>query len=119
MHLKVVTIGLTRNVLLVGNVAIKFPTSKNWPLFLHGLLANMQERQYSTTGDPRLCPVLFASRLGFWLVMQRAIPLSDEDWTTFDLAKFRMEAEGYIPVEGKRNSFGKIGEQIVAVDYGS
>jgi hypothetical protein len=38
--------------------AYKLPSFYSWKHFLLGLLANMQEAEFSRTGRPELCPVL-------------------------------------------------------------
>ncbi len=72
--------GATRLVFFVGKYAFKFPSAKEWRLFLHGLLANMQEVVFSKAGWPELCPVLFHLPLGLMVVMPRCQPLTEEDY---------------------------------------
>lgn len=111
--------GATRWVFLVGRLAIKVPRPTQWRLFLCGLLSNMQERQFSRTGWPELCPVL-ASLPGGWLVvMPRCRPLTDLQFENFDTREFISRSDGQIPVEEKQCSFGWLDGRIVAVDYGS
>lgn len=117
MELK--TNGVTRLVLLTKNYAFKVPNVLNgWSMFLTGLLCNMQERLFSTTEWPELCPVVFSTWGGWLVVMRRARPLTDEEWETFDYARFSNRGEGIVPVELKRCSFGVLNDRIVAVDYG-
>lgn len=55
--------GTTRAVLLIGRLAIKFPTMVEWRLFLYGMLGNMQEAVWwNGLPDSRemMCPVLFS-----------------------------------------------------------
>ncbi len=48
-----VTTGVTRTVFLCGRLAFKLPCMRyGWRLFLQGLLANMQEREFSRTRWP-------------------------------------------------------------------
>lgn len=90
-----------------------------WRLFLHGLLANMQEAKFSKTGWPELCPVLFAFPGGFLIVMRRARPLTRSEFDSLDLERW-IEKEAYtIPAEPKMDSFGWLDGRLVAVDYGS
>lgn len=112
--------GCTRTVLLIGSWVIKIPSVVEWRLFLYGLLANIQERRFSKTGWPELCPVLWALPGGWLIIMRRAEPLTREQFMTFDIDGFR-EKPGHLitGVENKMDSFGWIDGRIVAVDYGS
>jgi hypothetical protein len=112
--------GCTRIVLLTQRYAIKLPNFLNgWRLFLTGLLANMQERQFVATGWPELCPVLF-SLPGGWLVVMPCVRVMNEDeFTTFDAASFCGRLDGTVPAEMKSNSFGFLDGRVVAIDYGN
>ena len=112
--------GITREVFLTRRYAIKIPKLiYGWHKFLHGLLANMQERAFAKAGWPELCPVVFSIPGGWLLVMRRADPLTDDEWSAFDPKAFCDQEDYIIPAENKRDSFGKINGQIVAIDYGS
>jgi hypothetical protein len=111
--------GATRFVFLIGPWAVKVPRLSCWRLFLHGLLANLQERAFSRTGWFEICPVLWALPGGFLLVMRRAEPLTDAQWARFDYGDFVNDPEGHVPAECKQSSFGLLDGRIVAVDYGS
>lgn len=114
------TNGVTRLVFLTESYAFKVPNFLNgWRLFLNGLLANMQERQFSGLAWPRLCPVVFSTIGGWLVIMRRARPLTDDEWAMLDIDAFRhMPDGGMIPVEAKRCSFGVLNGRIVAVDFG-
>lgn len=65
-------------------------------------------------GWPNLCPILFADRAGFFVVMPRAHqPVTEEE---------AHEALGDhypdITSETKAADFGKVGYRIVVLDYG-
>jgi hypothetical protein len=113
--------GATRMVLLTRRWAIKLPRPTEWRLFLHGLLANMQERMFWTMRDDRMCPVHFSLPGGWLVVMPFARPLTDEEWAAFDADKFCVgnEDDAMVPAENKRDSFGVLSGRVVAVDYGS
>mgnify|MGYP001557967698 CR=1 FL=1 len=112
--------GATRTVLLTNRYAIKIPRLVEWRLFLHGLLANMQERQFwHHWGHEKLCPVLCSIPGGWLLVMPRAAALSREEFAVLNVETFRDAGTGIIPVEDKQDSFGWYKGRIVAVDYGS
>ena len=117
--------GCTSYVLLIGRLAIKVPTLRSWKHFLLGLIANMQERDFSASKWQQLCPVLFSVWGGWLVVMRRAEPLKESDWPAFydhikDGWLCGVEGDGYyIPCEPKINSFGWYQGRIVCVDYGN
>ena len=98
--------GATRAVILVGRWAVKLPRPTSWRLFLSGLLANMQEREFARTGWPELCPVLFSLPGGWLVVMPRAEPLTDGEWELLDIMgtreKWPDRGDYVVPVEMKR-----------------
>ena len=110
--------GATRHVLLVGCIALKIPRLTEWRLLLCGLLANMQERQFSRTGWPELCPVLWSIPGGWLVVMRRAREMTDDEFAGFDSLAWMTRTDGLVPVEEKCSSFGWLNGSIVAVDYG-
>jgi hypothetical protein len=114
---KIIKTGVTRIVVLVSKYAIKMPRADyGWTKFLQGLLANMQEAQFS--GMPGVCPVLLAIPGGFLNVMLRAEPLTGEipAWV---FKKFCEREDYRIPAEYKTDSFGVLNGCLVAVDYGN
>jgi hypothetical protein len=111
--------GTTRQVLLLGCLAIKVPNFTEWRLCLLGLLANMQEAAFSRSGWPELCPVIFSLPGGFLNVMKRAEPMTSEQFDEEALKKW-VDRDGHtIPVEIKVDSFGYIDGELVAIDYGN
>lgn len=106
--------GATREVLLVGRWAVKFPSARGWRLFLHGLLGNMQEALWAPHGAPDLCPVVFACPGGWVIVMARAEPAGDV--YTPEMAALRARQHD-IP-EPKASSYGWLDGRLVAVDFG-
>ncbi len=110
--------GATRTVILVCGYAVKVPRLHSWRAFLNGLLANMTEREFAATGWPELCPVRFSLPGGWLIVMDRAFPLTDEQWASFDPEAFCCREKYAVPAEMKRSSFGLMSGRIVAVDYG-
>lgn len=118
-----VTLGISRTVFLVGGYAIKVPCGRyGWAKWLRGLLANLQERQWSRFGYPELCPVLFADPLGLVVIMPRAEILTRQ-LDPREYMEFFGEIypkRGYrIPSENKPDSFGYVNGRLVAVDYGN
>lgn len=61
--------GCTRNVILIGPYAIKYPRLNSFKAFLLGLLANIREVERS--GQPHLARVLAYLPFGLALVMER------------------------------------------------
>jgi hypothetical protein len=107
--------GTTRPVWCVGNWAIKFPNFLNgWPHGLRGLLGNLQEAEFSSTGWDSLCPVLWSLPGGLLLVMRRARELTWDERRHIDASRL----DG-VPVEWKPSSFGWLDGRVVAIDYGS
>ena len=111
--------GASRVVILTKNYAIKLPTWKHYRLFLHGLLANMQEGTWGEVGYEGFAPVIRSNPLGFYVVMKRAREMTMEEYLEFDYLAFVDRPDYRIPAENKPDSFGWIDGKIVAIDYGS
>lgn len=115
--------GATRIVVLSGGYAFKFPYPYTWRHFLTGLLANIQEYEFSTLKDDRMCPILFRIWGGWLCVMPRCEELTQDDFDKLNYRLFRpehhIEGKCKVPVENKRDSFGWLNGNIVAIDYGS
>jgi hypothetical protein len=111
-------------VFLIGPWAFKVPYVKygwyentGYRSFLYGLLANDQERRFSSLSQ-KLCPVVFGFPFGLLLVMRRAEPM-DRELSADEYDAFVNQDGAVLPVEHKWDSFGILNGQIVAVDYGS
>lgn len=113
--------GSTRWVLLIGNVAIKFPALWGWSNFLKGLLANMQERLMWNCSEmkDKLCPIVFSIPYGFLIVMRRAKVATVLDITEEQLYDYCQHEKWVLPVELKHDSFGYYKGKLVAIDYGN
>lgn len=117
--------GATRTVILTRRHALKIAGAWTythrcwWRHLLHGLLANMQERAFSKTGWPELCPVVFCMPGGWFLIMRRARIMTAEEFEQFDHEAFCARSDYTVPAERKADSFGYLDGRIVAVDYGS
>lgn len=98
---------------------LKIPNFSSYSQFLHGILANLQEKTFSSAGWTELCPVTIAGNSGLWLIMPYARPLTDEEWESFDYDAFVEQKQYRVPAEKKRDSFGVWYGKVVAVDYGS
>lgn len=112
--------GATRTVVLVGRWAVKVPSCRGgWRNFLIGLLANMQERTFSATGWPELCPVVFSLPGGWIVVMPRCEPVGELTDEVYQ--RMTKHADYEVPAENKDDSFGWLGGEggrLVAIDYG-
>ena len=115
--------GATRNVLVFNSFVVKFPTFLSWSLFLRGLLANMQEALFSGVDDS-LCPVLYANKFGFMLIMPKAavIPCS-VNWAGFsNYLHSRYDGaqmSEFILSDLKPSNWGILKGKLVKIDYGS
>ena len=115
--------GATRWVFFIGKYAIKIPSLYDWKHFLWGLLGNLNEIQFSKISDAefkdKLCPIKFYIPGGFLIAMLKADKLSTADINQFNAAEFCTLKNGYmIPAEFKTDSFGKLNNKIVCIDYG-
>lgn len=118
----IITTGATRNVLLVGKYAIKFPSTFSYRNFLQGILANQQEYQFSKIKDfqHKLCPVLFRLPTFLIIVMPRVRVLRPNELSKQFLSEFiRINDSWTIHAETKYSSFGWLNSRLVAIDYGS
>ncbi len=126
--------GVTRFVICVGPFAIKLPRLEfgynGWRNFLHGLLANMTETEFSSYLSGVVAPVLFSIAGGWAVIMPRAKPFekldneSDDDFIArFDYLYSQWlntpNALGVSMIEKKPDSFGFINGQFLAIDYGA
>lgn len=119
--------GVTRNVLKVGGWAFKFPRLNNWKMFLQGLVANLNEVDFNRWLLPLVVEIRFALPGGFLNVSKWAEPLTpDEAHGHYaelvqsasmnpDDARLSFLVE---VLENKTDSFGKLGQVIVILDYG-
>ena len=110
--------GAFRTVLLVGRIAIKLPHLRHAAA---GMRSNRWEREMWRIWRPifecwtNLCPILFADRFGFIVVMMRA----SQPVTIDEIEAEDPDCYPDIDVEfGKSANFGRFKGRIVAVDYG-
>jgi hypothetical protein len=116
--------GATRTVILIGNWAIKLPfTFSNnlpyrgfWYRFLHGLLSNMQEKEFSHVKYLiPLLPINFYIWGGFMNIMKRGIPITNKEFEHIQTLSHLLPPI----VEMKQDSFVKVDGVIYVCDYGS
>lgn len=101
-------------MLLTRKRAYKFPALTSWRNALYGLLNSMNEAEHC--GRSGACPVLWRLPGGFLNVMPRAADLTEKEFAALDVADFCYCNN--LVVEHKRDSFGWLEGEIVAVDYG-
>jgi len=115
--------GTTRWVILAGPYAVKVPRIgfgvSGWINFLEGLLSNIQEanvwecaKVLGTT--EMLCPVVFRSWGGWFIVMKRVQILTEDEAERPEIEQI----ESRYGSELKHINYGWLGNRIVAVDYG-
>jgi hypothetical protein len=112
--------GVTRYVVLVGSWAIKVPRHE---LRLAAVPVRAAGEHKSASSPalawPELCPVLFSLPGGWVVVMRRARVMTDAEFESFDVKAWAEHADRIIPVEAKSDSFGWLGDRLVAIDYGT
>lgn len=112
--------GATRAVIVLRKVVIKIPTFKSWKLFLNGMLANLQERQFSCLKDKNLCPVILSSRLGLFVVMRKCYRVNHIGLYLAELHRLKgaLPSEFYLS-DAKPQNFGYLDGRLVKLDYGN
>ena len=122
-----IEIGATRRVFIFNNFVIKIPNTKEYRLFLSGILANLQEKLWSGS-HPDLAKVKWCSLLGLILIMEKAESIGccgyfeDETWDAFqDMLQERYkddELSEFMLSDPKPSNWGYIGDRLVKIDYG-
>lgn len=115
--------GATRTVYIFKNVVIKIPTTKEYRLFLRGLLANIQEGTFSKTHKD-LANVLYHNKLGLFLIMERADVISNNiDWKDFEnvlIEKYKDDPmKEFLLSDFKPSNWGYVKKNLVKIDYGN
>jgi len=112
--------GSTRYIFFIGKFVFKIPSLYTWKNFLWGLLANIQETEFSKVDKmkEKLCPIKFTLPLGILVVMPKVRILKDNELTKDELTRFCTDDGFTIPSELKCDSFGYLNGKLVSVDYG-
>ena len=115
--------GTTRTVLLTKKHAFKLAGNWRgligpwtWKRFLHGLLSNLTERQWSQLGKDCLCPVLFADPFGLLVVMPR---LLDPPRQVCPVEVLWFQEVANVPTDRNPSNFGWVDGRMVLWDYGA
>jgi hypothetical protein len=113
-------LGATRKVFVFKRFVIKVPNTQEYRLFLHGILANFQEKLWSGY-HADLARVLWCSFLSLVLVMERADVISDDDSLLEQLeAKYADDdLKEFLLRDHKSSNWGYIGNRLVKIDYGN
>lgn len=115
--------GCTRIVLEFKNVVVKVPNfSYSWEHFIKGIIANISESKtwkynsgrYNYGLEHLLCPMLFSSWGGWFIVMKKAKVLTEDQYLDLDTSLHQLHFGG----DDKANSYGIINTTIVKIDYG-
>jgi len=112
--------GVTREVLIFRKIVIKIPSLRSWKLFLHGILANLQEKTFSGA-HPMLMPVLFCLA-GFILVMPKCerIFYNEESILIEALNAIKNDSlYEFLESDFKPMNYGIYMGNVVKIDYGS
>lgn len=121
--------GSTRTVILTKKYAIKIPYIYSWKNFLYGILANLQEIEFSTLSSKLpLMPILIKGIWGLFIIMPRASTKNLDANDRFEyidafidkLNLFNIEDQYLIKniIEFKPDSVGIYNNKVVALDYG-
>src|SRR5665647_112728 len=84
INLLKIKLGSTRRVFIFKTFVIKIPNTKEYRLFLYGLLANTQEKVFSSLKRCDLAKVKFCDKLGLILIMEKTEEIEENiDWLKF------------------------------------
>ena len=115
--------GSTRIVFMFNKVVVKMPTLKSWRLFLNGLLANLQERQFSKINNKNLARVLFSDPVGLVIVMERLKEVRHRGLFFVEVQKICCESDLHLDFwlsDCKPENYGYNNRgQLVKLDFGN
>lgn len=109
--------GCTRLVIEFRNFVVKVPNfTYSWLHFLCGLVANINEARTWKWHERKdlLCPILWASWGGWFLVMRKVRVLTIDEYAAANLE----DHFTHFPGDNKANSYGYLDNKIVKIDYG-
>ena len=109
-----ITTGVTRNILLIGNYAIKFPKLSSYREFIWGISSNIEEKQTweDWDHDVRLCPILLYCPFALFIVMPKVDRICTEE-DEIDYSTFKE-----IDDDNHPGNFGFYQGRLVMLDYG-
>lgn len=121
--MKINRCGITRIVFEFKAVVIKIPNfSYSWEHFIVGVLANIREHKtyrynsgkYDNGLSHLLCPVLWCSWGGWFLIMKRVAVMTDDEYLNTDTSIHQLHFGG----DDKSDSYGYLNGYVVKIDYG-
>ncbi|MGL5013975.1 MAG: hypothetical protein ACRC6V_06750 [Bacteroidales bacterium] len=115
--------GSTRIVFIFEKFVIKIPTFKSWKLFLTGILANLQERQFSKIHNKNLARVVLSDPLGLIIVMERVREIRNRGLFFVELQKICCESDLHLDFwlsDCKPENYGYNNKgKLVKLDFGN
>ncbi|MCC6454189.1 MAG: hypothetical protein IT328_04550 [Caldilineaceae bacterium] len=108
--------GVTRSVLLIGNLAIKFPSLRHGQrYFIYGMLGNVLESSHwKQCNHHNLAPVYHCGPFGLWLVMKRYRTILERSLTADELATLP-----FIGIDNNGANVAVEDGRLILVDYGN
>lgn len=114
--------GCTRIVIIIGKLAIKFPRITTYKLFLHGLLANLEESIWNRKNMPQevgLPDVLFVAPFGLFSIQRKVRKVNHIGLFWVELERLIVTSEidsGWWLNDCKPQNFGYLNGQLVKID---
>lgn len=108
----IVKSGYSRLVFVFDQFVIKVPRLHwGWDVFKHGLFCNRTERIiWKHYKSEKLCPVLYSSLWGFWLVMRKA---------ECNFSRKHEFVNEEFPGDDLDVNYGYLDGRLVKIDYGN
>lgn len=116
--------GCTRTVFVFKNYVIKIPTFLSYSLFLNGLLANMQEGEFSKIERDDLGKVYYYNKFGLFLIMKKYYIVDNncnaEKLLSFLEDKYKDDdMRSFMLRDFKPSNWGVYKNKFVKIDYGN
>jgi hypothetical protein len=121
LDIKISQQGCFRNVLLIGNYAIKVPTILNQQNFIYGCYSNIRERNYCKNVNKNggfldiVVPSLFCSIFGLIQIQYRCKEMSSEDFAL--LTQKQLDIFSVWGNDIKAANLGYYNGRLVIFDY--
>ena len=108
--------GITRTVLAIGGIVVKFPSLRHGRrYFVMGMLGNVLEREHwRLYQHPQLAPAYHCGPFGLWLVMKRYRNIVNRQLTE--------DEKRTLPFIGTDDNGANVaieGDKLILVDYGN